>query len=98
MKRSASPPDPDANAEALDRLSDELPVLNDVPDEMRCERQWANQNRRESDAPVWAARRITSMLLYPAAPVWAERLSRLSAADLPTEDAAPRTAEPGQLF
>lgn len=97
MKGHSVHSEPDAVAEALDRLSDELTVLRDVLDEIRSELQWANRNREDGPwkpAPV----HITSMPRDPTAPDWAERLNRFSAADLPGEDSELPTAEQGHLF
>jgi hypothetical protein len=67
MSRLASPSDPNAVAEALERLSDELTVLRDVLNEIRFELQWANRNRPEAESPGCTVRRITSMPLDPGA-------------------------------
>lgn len=101
MKRSDSQ---DAIAQVLDRLREELTMVRQVLDEIQDELQWANRNR-DCNWPVSAPFRITSMPLDPAAPDWAERLNRYSAADLPAEVETeveavevPNARAPGQLF
>jgi hypothetical protein len=97
-RRNTPSPDPDAVAEALDRLAQELAVLRDVLDDIHSELQWANRNRPDHEGDRWAIRRITSMPLDPTAPDWAERLNQFSAADLPAAAEPPVSNQPGRLF
>ena len=108
MNRTSSSTDADDNLlDALENVAGQLGLIRQVLDEIFTELQWTNQNPRDTDDFSGAIRRITSMPTGLTAPDWAERLNRLTAADVPvpTENAsvqipgAPSAdAKPGKLF
>jgi len=98
MNKANFPSTDDAILVTLDRLCEELAVIRQVLDEVRSELQWANQNRPDSGYPSESSRRITSMPLDPTATDWAERVNRLSPADLPSDERKPAKPTPFSLF
>lgn len=95
VARTRKPPEADDTpigqlTSAVRQLTDEVRVLRDVLDEIREEYQHAVLNDRPAFRPVEPVRSITSVPVDPAAPDFAERVNRLTAADLPSQ---PREAQ-----
>jgi hypothetical protein len=102
-KQTLPTPAPGAAESQLDRLIDavetvaeQLQVLREVIDEIREEFQWAIRNDRLR-CPGQVVH-VTSMPADPCAEDWAERVNRLTAEDLPSDDASaePRAESSGQ--
>jgi len=108
MKQTSKSPHADDDLiDALQEVASQLGLIRQVLDEIFTELQWANQNPRDADDSNGAVRRITSMPLDPAAPDWAARLNRFTAADVPVPienasvpipGAQSADAKPGKLF
>ena len=97
--RIRSPTDSeDSTTDVLERLREELTVVRQRLEEIYDELEWAIQNCEETDHLTTTPRRITSLPLDPCAPDWAERVNRVSAADLPAKIRDPTPKQQGQLF
>jgi hypothetical protein len=87
MPTNREPIDGNENAierltEQLDNVGQELAGIRETLDTIRDDIAWWLKNqRREQWLPVQP---ITSMPVDPAAPDWADRLNRFTAADVPT--------------
>ena len=77
--------------DAVEAVADQIEVLRNVIDEIRDEFQWAVRNHRLAPHVV----HVTSMAKDPCDPRWAEKLNRLTPADLQGDDLseAPEEAE-----
>jgi hypothetical protein len=92
--------------DAVQALTDEVRVLRHAVDELREEIQYAVRNLIDMPEVMQHARPLTSMPIDPAAPDFAERVNRLTPADLPPEEPAaashpdplPPQAPPGKLL
>jgi hypothetical protein len=81
--------------EVVRENTEEVGALRDAIDELRELYQWAlNNHRLDATSPF----RLTSMPLDAAAPDYAERLNRYSAADLPSERPHPDASRQSTLW